>query len=98
MIHKTSHRQSGIQMKIHQNKELAQIMYGHDQNFNQRSFYLQFGKEYTIEVSLDGQVSTETFKDLTLDQRRCRLDHEVIGSKHQHYSRTTCLYDCHVKM
>ena len=86
-----------ILMQIHQNKTLGHMLDDKDLNSKIKTISLQPGYEYTIVVSPSGQESTNGFKQLSLEQRSCRLDHEVQeGSHFKVYSKNNCLYECYV--
>ena len=55
----TGHMDFSVQLQIHQNKEFAQILYTGDQDEKVKSVALKPGYEYTIELSPNGQKSTE---------------------------------------
>ena len=98
MIPRTSHRDFNVQMQIHEGKSLPQILYGVVQDKDQRSMSLKPGYEYVIEMYPYGQISTNDFKDMSMEKRGCRLPHETIeGATHPIYTKDNCLYDCHVQ-
>ena len=73
------------------------MLAGNKQDTETKSIILKPGYEYVIEVSMDGQESTNGFKELSLDQRKCKLNHEIDkSSKFKIYSKSTCKYNCHV--
>ena len=59
---------------------------------------LEAGKEYFIEISPKGQKASEAFKALNEDQRKCKLESDVIkGSIFKKYTKNNCKYECHVE-
>ena len=99
MMPRTSHLNFKVQMQIHEGKGFPQILYGIDQDKDQRSISLEPGYEYEVELYPYGQMSTEDFKEMSLEKRGCRLNHETIErSTHPVYTKDDCLYDCHVQL
>ena len=98
MMPRTSHHDFKVQMQITEGKGFPQILYGIDQDKDQRSIILEPGFEYEIELHPYGQISSEDFKDETLEKRGCRLNNETMErSTHPVYTKDNCLYDCHVQ-
>ena len=94
---RNSNKNFNIQMQIHQNKSLGNILDDKNVNLQTKSITLKPGYEYTIEVFPTGQESSNGFKKLSFEQRSCRLDHEIPeGSSFKVYSKTNCLYDCYI--
>ena len=77
MLPRTEHKDFNVQMQIHQNKEIAQILYASNQDFDMKSVSLKPGFEYTIELSPFGQTSTKLFKELPIEKRKCLLENEI---------------------
>ena len=99
MLPRTSHLNFKVQLQIHDGKGFPQILYGIDQDEDQKSISLKPGNEYHIELYPYGQVSTEDVRDISIDKRQCRLSHETFeGASHPTYTKDSCLYDCHVQM
>ena len=98
MLPRTTHHDFNVQMQIHESKGFPQILYGINQDEDLRSISLEPGHEYLIELQPYGQVSSEDFKDMSLEKRKCRLAHETFEeATHPIYTRGNCLYDCHVQ-
>ena len=90
---------STIEMHIHQRTELAQILHELDQDHSRRSFTLKSGHEYTFEVSIEGRMITENFRELPIKQRKCKLPNEVDETSwFNYYSKRHCKYTCRVKL
>ena len=86
-----------FQMQIHQNKTLGHILDDKTLDLNLQTISLQPGHEYVIVLSPSGKESTNGFKQLSLEQRLCRLDNEVpAGSVFKVYSKNNCLYECYI--
>ena len=84
-----------IQMQIHPRTELAQILHELNQDHATRSFTLKKGHEYNFEVSIDGRMITENFRELPIDERKCKLQDEVdANSWFKFYSKRQCKYKC----
>ena len=99
LIPRTSHRTLDIQMQIQDRKGFPDILFGSNQEKNMKSMGLQPGFEYDIELDPYGQLSTDDFKAMSLDNRKCRLDHEIFdNSSHLIYTKANCIFDCHVNM
>ena len=77
MLPRTEHKDFNVQMQIHQNKEIAQILYASNQDFDMKSVSLKPGFEYIIELSPFGQTSTQLFKELPIEKRKCLLENEI---------------------
>ena len=88
-----------IQLQIQQNVDIPQILYGSNQQDAHKSLKLNPGYEYIIKLSPRGQITDAGFQDLTLEQRKCRLKHEILeGATTSIYSKQNCKYDCHVSL
>ena len=77
MIPRTSRHNFDVQLQVQENKGFPQILYGINQDKDQRSMSLKPGNEYVIELYPYGQVSTDGIMDVLLEKRKCRLDHET---------------------
>ena len=98
MVPRTNHPDFNIQLQVNQNKEFSKILHSSFQDVGTRSISLKPGYEYKIEIIVDGQVSTEGFQNLPLEQRKCRLQHEIEESSiFKIYTQSNCIYECHVK-
>ena len=92
MIPITSHHDFNIQMQINQNEDYAHILFGSQQENEQKSLTLKPGNEYEIEVSMKGTKSTSDFQKLSLDQRKCRLSHEILqNATYKNYTKAGVL-------
>ena len=99
MVPITSHHDFNVQMQINQNKDYAAILFGSKQEKGQKSITLKPGTEYEIEVSMDGKISTPDFQKLSLNQRKCRLSHEILqNATYEVYTKANCRYDCKVTL
>ena len=88
-----------IEMQIHPINELAQILHEPNQDHSTRSFTLKERREYTFEVTIDGRIITDNFRELTIDQRKCKLKKEVDqNSWFMHYSKRQCKFMCRTKL
>ena len=86
-----------IQFQLHQSKELGSIL-ASDNDFT-TSFTLTAGNEYYIRVAPTGQISTDGFRNLDIQQRNCLLDQEISKkSIFKKYSINNCIYECHVEL
>ena len=57
------------------------------------------GNEYFIDVTPNGQRSTDGFRNLDFDQRECHLENEVTESSiFKIYTKNNCKYECYVKL
>ena len=97
MFFTTHHRNFDVQLQIHQNKEFAQILHSKAQDERLKSITLIPGHEYKIELTPIGQKSSDNFKLLSKDDRKCQLDDELDkNSTFRIYSKANCMYDCQV--
>ena len=95
MMPRTSHQDFKVQMQIQEGKGFPKILYGLNQDLDQRSISLKPGHEYNIELHPYGQVTTQDFKELSQEKRGCRLRHETLpNATHPIYTRDNCIYDC----
>ena len=86
-------------MQVRENKDFPEILFGIDQEKDKRSITLKPGNEYEIELEPYGQYTTEDFKAMALEKRKCRLDHEIFdNSTHPIYTKANCKFDCHVNL
>ena len=72
-----------------------------ESNFNKylTSITLKAGMEYTIDVTPTGQFSSERFKALNIEQRKCQLERDNLqNSIFKVYTENNCRYDCLVKV
>ena len=98
MLPRTTHHDFNVQMQIHEAKGFPQILYGVNLDEDLRSISLEPGHEYLIELQPYGQMSSEDFKDMSREKRKCRLIHETYeDATYPIYTKDGCLYDCHVK-
>ena len=87
-----------VQMQINQFRDIPQILHGNKQATELRSLTLKPGHEYEIEIFPIGQMSTSGFHGLRLDQRHCRLSHEVEeDSIFRIYTQRNCQHECRIK-
>ena len=99
MTVRTNHENNHIAMQIHPQNELAQIMHKNKQDQRTASIELLPGHEYTIEVSPQGQESSDGYGNLSLEQRHCRLEHELPKKYNfRKYTKSNCFYDCYILM
>ena len=99
MMPRTSHKIIGLQMQIQEGKGFSSILFGSNQEKIMKFLSLQSGYEYVIELDPYGQLSTEDFKSMPLDSRKCRLDNEMFdNSTHPIYTKANCIYDCQVNI
>ena len=95
MVPRTGHHDFKIQMQIHEQKGFPRILYGLNQDLDQRSISLKPGHEYKIELYPYGQVTTKDFEKLSMNKRGCRLRHEYFeNATHPIYTKANCIYDC----
>ena len=88
-----------VQLQINHHDSLPRILHANEENIDQSSISLMFGHEYEINIYPSGRFSTDGFKQLSLDQRGCRLSHEVLqASVFMVYTKTNCRYECHVTL
>ena len=96
---RTKYQDSNIQLQINQIKDVPQILHGNKQDNDLKSISLKPGFEYVIELTPVGQVSASDFQDLSLQQRECRLSHEIMpNSIFKVYTKRNCEYECRTRM
>ena len=87
-----------IGLQINQNSDLSQILPKSIENIKDGVKHLVPGFEYAITVSMKGRESTESFRKLSFEERKCKLSHEVDkGSFFKTYSQKNCEYECLIK-
>ena len=68
-------------------------------NGEDASITLKANQEYYFDVTPSGQLTSDSFKSLNINQRDCHLDNEVPEqSIFKIYTQSNCKYECHVKM
>ena len=90
---------SSIQFQIHQAKDIPKLVT--ESNFDESSTMIELEKEYEyfIDITPHGQISTENFRSLNQDQRKCLLEREVSkDSIFKIYTQNNCKYECYVGM
>ena len=98
MMPRTSHHDFNVQLQIHEGKGFPQILHGINQDIDQRSISLKPGHEYVIELYPYGQMLTEDVQSMSIDKRKCRMNHESFkGASHPIYTKDNCLYDCRIQ-
>ena len=98
ILPRTSHHDFNVQMQMSEAKGFPQILHGMNQDKNQRSISLEPGYEYEIELNPYGQISSQDFREMSLEKRGCRLSHETMEkSTYPFYTKDNCLYDCRVQ-
>ena len=99
MYPRTLEQEFEIQLQIHQNKELAQILRADAQGVRLRSISLKPGYEYKMEIKPLGRRSTEDFKRLSKHDRDCQKDNELNeNSLFKIYSKANCRYECETSL
>ena len=89
-----------IRLKFHQANQLPDLL---EDNRLQSYFYtssliLKSGYEYEIKVMPKVIETTTAFKKMNLEQRKCKLSHEVEkNSIFKVYTQQNCKYECYVK-
>ena len=97
----TNYWDGPVELMIHQSNEFARFF--QDDSLIKSTKVPPFPKlerswEYWIEVTPHVQKTTEAFKNIHLQNRGCRLQHEVHeNSVFKSYTMENCRYECHVK-
>ena len=88
-----------IRIQLHQSKEFANMLKTNVYDDFLIPITLEPNHEYSIRVTPYGMESSEEFKDLTKEQRNCKLENEVEeGSIFKHYTENNCRYECTVDL
>lgn len=87
-----------VQMQIQSTDEVPHILHGIYHASSLKSITLEAGHEYTIEIVPKGQTITEAFKELTPDDRQCKLKSETQSDWFLHYTELNCKYECKIKL
>ena len=88
-----------VQLQIHQPKEFANFIPETNHGHLTTPLTLEFGNEYFIDVFPNGQISSDDFKTLNYNQRKCKLESEVDASGvFNTYTQMNCKYQCRVEL
>ena len=88
-----------LKLQLHQNNEFANIFKSNDYDDFIIPLTLDPNHEYFIRVTPYGRQSSENLKNLSIEQRNCRLKNEVEeGSIFKLYTESNCRYECHIKL
>ena len=86
-------------MQVQEGKDFPNILYGSNQEKDKRSITLKPGHEYAIELEPYGQTSSDDFKAMSFEKRKCKLAIETnMKSTHPTYTYDNCKFDCYVKL
>ena len=92
-------RFNDVQLNLHQSNEIASLLEDRAFRESSTSLTLKAGYEYYIDIHPEAEISTEAFKKLSFQQRKCRLEGEVSeDSIFKIYTKKNCKYECHVKL
>ena len=87
-----------IQLKFHQPKEFPHFLEDVDFHISSPAMTLSAGMEYVIDVKPQLVKTTEAFKAMNYQQRKCKLEHEVEeNSIFKVYTQKNCKYECYIK-
>ena len=89
-----------VRLKFHQANQIPDLLEDNRlQNyFSTSSLILKSGYEYEIKVMPKVFETTPAFKKMNLEQRKCKLSHEVEeNSIFKVYTQQNCKYECYVK-
>ena len=85
-----------IQFQIHQSSELTNFLMDNNHDDMSEPITLKRGNEYFIDVYPHGQIATDEFKALNMEQRKCKLEEEVDENNlFKRYNQKNCQYSCH---
>ena len=88
-----------LKIQLHQDHEIANIFKPNDYDDAIIPLILESNREYFIKVIPYGRNSSVNFRDLSIDQRNCRLRNETMeGSIFKLYTESNCRYECHTKL
>ena len=89
-----------VQFQLHQSEEIAHLLPNNNfRRTTKSSLILKAARKYHIEITPEGEMVTDTFKSLSLKQRKCHLENEVFdNSIFKTYTKRNCEYECHVKL
>ena len=88
-----------IEFQLHQPEEIGKVLKSSTYNKFKKPIVLKAGYEYFIDVTPTGQIPTEAFKNLNLEARKCKLEHEVSESSvFKVYTKNNCEYECHANL
>ena len=88
-----------LKIQLHQDNELANMLKPNDYDDFIIPLTLESNHEYFIRVTPYGRNSSQNLKDLSIEQRNCRLGNEVMeGSIFKLYTESNCRYECHIKL
>lgn len=88
-----------IRLKIHSPMSLAKLNKGKD--YDQATDVIELDwnkKDYILEITPTGHVSSDNVKGLDVKQRKCLTKNEIDkGSMFKVYNEDNCKYECYVK-
>ena len=93
-------KEGEVRLKFHQANQIPDLLENNRlQNyFSTPSLTLKNGYEYEIKVIPKVIETTSAFKKMNLDQRKCKLSHEVEeNSIFKIYTQQNCKYECYIK-
>ena len=95
---------SKIELQIHQINEFGQFFQDNNNDKETTSLTLQSStmkalNVYEIEVTPNGQIATEDFNNLNINQRGCKLENEIEDdSIFKIYTENNCKYECYTSL
>ena len=89
--------QSEILLKVHSPKVLANFIEDNTLTISTQ-LTLRVGYEYFIDVTPKVVSTTDAFKNMGFQQRKCKLSNEIPdGSIFKNYTMKNCQYECNIK-
>ena len=92
------HDREEIQLKIHSPNVLANFFEDNALISSTLILTLKEGYEYFIDVTPQVVSTTDAFKNMGFQQRKCKLSNEIPdGSIFKNYTMKNCQYECNIK-
>ena len=87
-----------ITLKLHQSNEIPHFFEDDSFQLSSTSLRLEPGVEYIVDVIPQVTKTTQAFKKMNFQQRKCKLKHEI-GKKSifKVYTQKNCEYECKIK-
>ena len=87
-----------ILFQIHPPNEFSKLMLEKNKAMSLSPFILKANREYFIDVTPTGQITSQEYKKLNFEDRNCYSDEEFLKSSlFKIYTKNNCKYECQVK-
>lgn len=96
---RTMNNDKGLQFNVHQSNDFANLFQDNTLFRSNPTLILSAEMEYSIDIVPHVVQTTESFKNMSFSQRKCKLPHEIEdNSIFKFYAMKNCQYECYIKM